>query len=72
VAKIDVAMGGRAAEEIVFGKDKVKTFREEIFQGFVGRIVLGPLQCRPIIDFREIGIRTSRAVLARRRATNLT
>jgi ATP-dependent Zn protease len=26
VAKIDVAMGGRAAEEIVFGKDKVQTF----------------------------------------------
>ncbi len=24
VAKIDVAMGGRAAEEIVFGKDKVQ------------------------------------------------
>ena len=23
LAKIDVAMGGRAAEEIVFGKDKV-------------------------------------------------
>jgi ATP-dependent Zn protease len=29
VAKIDVAMGGRAAEEIVFGKDKVETFVEQ-------------------------------------------
>jgi ATP-dependent Zn protease len=26
LAKIDVAMGGRAAEEIVFGKDKVPLF----------------------------------------------
>ncbi len=45
VAKIDVAMGGRAAEEIVFGKDKVERHSSNGNKSFLSR---------PVIDIQSL------------------